>query len=64
MSTLWEIEKAIEALPDQEVAQLASWLLQRRKARTGWPVPPPNVPIEELKRIEAVIEEAFPTIRG
>ncbi len=64
MSTLVEIEKAIESLPDREVDELASWLRERRKTRTGWPVPPPDVPLEELQRIEAVIEEAFPTNRG
>ena len=64
MSTLVEIEKAIESLPDLEVDELASWLHQRRRERTGWPVPPPDVPLEELKQIEAVIEEAFPTLRS
>ena len=64
MSTLLEIEKAIDALPDRDVDKLAAWLHQRRKERTGWPVPPPDVPKEELRRIEAVIEEAFPTLRS
>ncbi len=63
MSTLVEIEKAIESLPDREVDKLAAWLHQRRKERTGWPVPPPDVPLEELTRIEDEIEAAFPTIR-
>ena len=64
MSTLVEIEKAIESLPDREVDKLAAWLHQRRKQRTGWPVPPPNVPREELQRIEAVIEAAFSSVEG
>ncbi len=34
-------------------------------AETGvktWPVPPPDVPIEELRRIDEIIEEAFEQI--
>ncbi|MEX0682889.1 MAG: hypothetical protein WD904_12625 [Dehalococcoidia bacterium] len=27
-----------------------------------WPVPPPDVPLEELERIEAIIEGAFETV--
>jgi hypothetical protein len=27
-----------------------------------WPVPPPDVPIEELRRIDSIIEEAFEQI--
>ena len=64
MTTLAEIQKAIEALTDLEVDELAAWLQRRRKERADWPVPPPNVPLEELKRIEAVIEEAFPSLKG
>lgn len=63
MSTLAEIEKAIESLSAPEVAQLAAWL-ERRQSRFEWPVPPPNVPQEELDRIEAEIEAAFPTRRN
>jgi hypothetical protein len=33
----------------------------RAQARE-WPVPPPDVPIEELHRIDAYIEEAFEQI--
>ena len=64
MSTLVEIEKAIDSLSERDVEKLSAWLQQRRKARTGWPVPPPDVPLEELQRIDAVIEEAFPTLRS
>ena len=60
MSTLSEIEKAIELLPAAQVDELASWL-DRRRRRPAWPVPPPNVPLEELERIDAEIEAAFPT---
>ena len=28
-----------------------------------WPVPPPDVPIDELKRIDEIIEEAFEQIK-
>jgi hypothetical protein len=30
--------------------------------RREWPVPPPNVPLEELRAIDAFIEEAFEQI--
>jgi hypothetical protein len=64
MSTLAEIEKAIESLPAPDVAKLAAWLERRQQAQSDWPVPPPNVPREELERIEAEIEAAFPTQRN
>lgn len=39
MSTLTEIEQAIEALPPQEVEELAAWLERRRpKPEAGQPV--------------------------
>ena len=38
MSTLAEIEQAIEALPPRDVEALAAWLEKRRQARA--PVPP------------------------
>ena len=64
MSTLAEIEKAIASLPATQVAELAAWLERCRKPQPAWPVPPPDVPREELDRIEARIEAAFPTQRG
>jgi len=64
MSTLAEIEKAIESLPPPEVVELVAWLERSRKAHPAWPVPPPDVPREELERIEAEIEGAFPMRRG
>jgi hypothetical protein len=33
-----------------------------RDSRPRWPVPPPDVPIDELRRIDAIIEEAFEQI--
>ncbi len=64
MSTLTEIEKAIELLPPAQVDELTAWLARRRSERPAWPVPPPDVPREELERVEAEIEAAFPTDRG
>jgi len=64
MSTLAEIEEAIETLPVGQVDQLASWLEKRRRRQPAWPVPPPNVERAELERIEAVIEAEFPTLKG
>ena len=63
MSTLVEIEEAIEALPETEVVQLSAWLERRRQAKRTWPVAPPAVEREELERIETDIELAFPTLR-
>ncbi len=64
MSTVAEIERAIEKLPPEQVREVAAWLEERRRQIPAWPVPPPAVPREELERIEAVIEAAFPTKRG
>ena len=58
MSTLTEIERAIETLPAGQVDQLASGLEKRRRRQPAWPVPPPNVERAELERIEA----EFPTL--
>ena len=62
MSTLIEIENAIETLPAVEVDQLAVWLARRRAPQHSWPVPPPQVERKELDRIEAEIEAEFPTL--
>lgn len=64
MSTVAEIERAIEKLPPSQMLEVAAWLDEQRKRVTAWPVPPPNVPREELERIEAEIEAAFPTKRS
>ena len=63
MSTLAEIEAAIETLPASEVAKLAALLEKRRLRAQTWPVPPPSVEPAELERIEAEIEAEFPTLR-
>jgi hypothetical protein len=39
MSTLIEIEHAIERLPDWDVDQLVAWLEMRRVKKTAHPVP-------------------------
>ena len=64
MSTLVEIENAIQTLPARDVAELAAWLERHRQSHSGWPVPPPDVPREELERIDAEIEAAFPRQRN
>ena len=64
MSTLAEIEEAIETLPAVQVDKLAAWLERRRTQQPAWPVPPPNIERAELERIEAEIEAEFPTLRG
>ena len=64
MSTVTEIERAIEQLPPAQMLEVAAWLDERRRKVAAWPVPPPNVPREELERIEAEIEAAFPTKRS
>ena len=60
LSTLAEIEAAIEALPESEVEKLAAFLEERRLKKPAWPVPPPDVDRAELERIEA----EFPTLRA
>jgi hypothetical protein len=40
MSTLAEIEKAIETLPAAQVDELAAWL-EKRRQQPARPVPPP-----------------------
>ena len=61
MSTLTEIESAVDTLPrpDQEVLLRHLTTKLRQTPRNGRSVPPPNVPIEELRRIHAEIEAEF-----
>ena len=58
MSTLAEIEEAVEALPFPEQEVLLRHLSARLRPAPlrGVAVPPPEVPREELKRIHALIE--------
>jgi hypothetical protein len=62
MSTLAEIERAADALPAEEqeiLLRRLSQKLARRAEVLSNPVPPPDVPKEELQRIHALIEAEF-----
>lgn len=68
MSTLTEIETAVEALPRREQQTLLRRLslklrVAARPAKAGprkrWPVPPPKVSKAESQRIARRIEEEF-----
>ena len=61
MSTLAEIEEAIEQLPSREQEVLLRHLSGRLRVSpsSGASVPPPEVPREELKRVHALIEAEF-----
>jgi hypothetical protein len=63
MTTLSEIEAAVETLPRQEqevlLSHLSTKLRRRDSASSGWPVPPPNVTPEEICRVQALIDEEF-----
>ena len=69
MSTLSEIEEAIEQLLPVKFNELRQWIERRSKSpqmvanpQHSWPVPPPQVERTELDRIEAEIETEFPTL--
>ena len=64
MSTVAEIEAALEQLPTEQMLEVAAWIEARRRQQPAWPVPPPNVERAELERLEAEIEAEFPTLRG
>jgi hypothetical protein len=49
-----------EALAEKLAREIA--MPERQGAPKRWPVPPPDVPVEELRRIDAIIEEAFEQI--
>ena len=55
MSTLAEIEEAIEHLPGSQVEELAAWLDQRRPRK---PVTPPVSEPDFLSRAKAIWGEA------
>jgi hypothetical protein len=64
MSTLGEIEAALDALPaDQKRSLLRRLETQLAPSKVAapreWPIPPPDVPLEELRRIGALIEAEF-----
>jgi hypothetical protein len=64
MSTVSDIERAIEQLPPAQMLEVAAWLDQRRRKVVAWPVPPPNVPREELQRIQAEIDAVFSRVES
>jgi hypothetical protein len=64
MSTVAEIEHAIEQLPPAQMLEVAAWLDERRKKVVAWPVPPPDVPQEEIKRIQAEIDRVFSRVES
>lgn len=61
MNTLQEIERAADALPRQEQEVLLHHLSAKLRLRpsSGWPVPPPAVPREEVRRAQAEIDARF-----
>ena len=66
MTSFAEIVKAADALPAEQRRELARRLTDnlahtepRPNPCESWPVPPPDVPIEELRRIHALIEAEF-----
>lgn len=63
MSTLQEIETDMETLPrrEQEVLlhHLSTKLRKPGVASAHWPVPPPDVSPEEIRRVQALIDEEF-----
>ena len=64
MSTLAEIEEAVNTLPPREQQELLRHLstkLHAKRYAGGWPVPPPNVPREEIRRIQVEIDATFST---
>jgi len=69
MTTLAEIQKAADGLPTGQQQALLRHLSRKLAASKpvpgaceSWPVPPPDVPIQELERIEAIIEAEFSQI--
>lgn len=49
-----------EALAEKLARETAPFGEQRTAKK--WPVPPPDIPAEELRRIDEIIEEAFEQI--
>ena len=61
VSTISEIEAAVEALPRPEQEALLQRLSVRLRSASAshGPIPPPAVPKEELRRVHALIEAEF-----
>lgn len=51
--------KEVEALGDDERRKLLRFMITMEDRTNKWPVPPPAVPQEELRRIHALIESEF-----
>lgn len=66
VSTLAEIEQAVETLPRPEQEVLLRHLTERLRAAPAgqWPVPPPNVPRDEIRRIQAEIDATFSRVEA
>lgn len=64
MSTLTEIEEAVETLPRPEQEVLLAHLSAKLRTApgAGWPVPPPDVSREEIRRIQSEIDATFSTV--
>lgn len=61
LMSLDEIEAAVATSPEREKEELLRQLSVQlsRSSHSGWPVPPPDVPKEELRRVHALIETEF-----
>lgn len=60
MSTIAEIESAIEQLPPDGWQAIRRWIIEREPKPVSRSMPPPpDVPMEELQRIHALIEAEF-----
>ncbi len=67
MSTLAQIEEVVDELTVEDRLRLRRLLDEKLAVEksswtwhsSGWPVAPPDVPMEELKRIHALIEKEF-----
>jgi hypothetical protein len=66
VSTIVEIEKAIRQLPAEQWRELRRWMDEHppQSHIQNWPVPPPDVPKEELRRIHALIEAEFSQVEA
>lgn len=66
MSTLAEIERAVATLPrpDQEALLHHLSAKLRMPPAQEWPVPPPRVPRDEVRRIQAEIDAKFSRVEA
>lgn len=70
MSELAEVEAIVAKMPratrEQLLERLSASLrrISDQRPLADWPVPPPNVPLEELNRIDRGIEQEFSRLDG